>query len=144
MADNPPPNPFQPYNEMIAAILAELQAFGLRPQDFSSAEFEGRATLADNGDLDDLFVDTVTWLRDEGLVRLDGFYSGTEDESVAGRMVLTAKALHYLKAPLDALGGETPGAVLAKNKSGDTSVSNWIKLGSFLGSGLGGFTKSIS
>jgi hypothetical protein len=134
-------NPFGPYNELIAAILGDLQSEGLRRQALQSQDYEGRVSGPENRRFGDFFLDTVEWLVAENLIRA-GPYSFGKDIT-AHNVALTASALAYLNAPLDALKGQTPGDVLARNKRGDESVSNWVKAGSFLGSGLDGFTKSI-
>jgi hypothetical protein len=85
-----------------------------------------------------LFVDTVLWLRNEGVVRTNGGFSGSVVGEHIFDLVLTAKGFWLLEQKLT--NDLTLGAALTRIRKGETTHTG---LGDFIGAALGGFTKSI-
>lgn len=136
---------FDRYNAIVAAVLAKLlRNGGLRRTDLSWVEFpEVRPALVSSNDFEEMFSDTIFWLRDEGYIRVGDSYGGTENESRFPDCVLTAACLVALNQKIEALDGASGRDILLSN-SGGTPAGSYTKAGSLLGGILGGFTKSIS
>ncbi len=134
------------YSELTAAILQTIISGGLRRQTLSAENlFEALPHLAKNlEEFDDMFVDTMIWLRNEGYIRCDEGYEGTEGESCFDAVAPTSRCLAAMEVKIEALGGMTAGQVLTANKSGEVSASNYVKAGSLFGGLFGGLIKSLS
>jgi hypothetical protein len=119
---------------LVASILNLLMKSGLKRIDIS-AEDVTRIESPDGGS--EFFDDVMLWLRNEDLLR----YSQETDES-------------FLGCQLTAYGFSVMGQEFYKSKSGETVAKtaeriagdggNYGKVGDFIGSLVGGFTKSIS
>ena len=133
------------YSELTAAILQRVVSGGLKRQTLSSEDvYKELPHLASTLEaFDEMFVDTLMWLRDERYVRFLHFNGGTRDETCAQDLVPTALCLAAMDVRIDALEGKTAGQVLAANTKGEVSAGSYIKAGSFLGGMFGGVIKSL-
>jgi hypothetical protein len=123
-------------NILRGKLMAALLAKGVRRQDLSSEDFLD----ASQPDSDDLFVDMVTWLRDEGFVRYDSLYSGTNGETVVADICPTSLAMSLLDQKVD---GQMTGRDVVQ-ASADGDASWWGKFGSFVGGFVGGLSQSVA
>lgn len=134
------------YSELTAAVLQTVISGGLQRQTLCAETFfEALPHLAESLDeFDNMFVDTIIWLRNEGYIRCDDGYDGTEGESCFDAVAPTSRCLAAMEVRIDALGGITAGQVLTANNSGEASASNYVKAGSLFGGLFGGLIKSLS
>lgn len=121
---------------MVASIASRLYQNGVSTQTIS---------ILDVGEEDeDLFIDAICWMRDEGLIRTSGFAS-TNDEGITTKAhdcVLSSFGFAAFSNRMERDGKETTLGTEIKRVS--ETKSSWGAPGEFIGGLLGGFTKSIS
>lgn len=125
--------------------MSMLLAKWVRRQDISSEEvFDPTLSSVESGsgteNFDDLFLDMVIWLRDEGFVRYEGVYDGTNNETCFSQVSPTAFAMRVLDQTVQ---GTTTGRDLVEKKLDGDDVSRWAKLGAFIGGFVGGASQSL-
>ena len=134
------------YSELVAGILSILIESGLKRLSLSSEDlWETHPSLASNpNDFDSMFVDTLTWLRDEGYVRFESFVGGTNGETCVAGLAPTALCLQLLEQRIPALDNKSGRVIIEEARSSDTPAAAYVRAGSLLGGLMGGFTKAIS
>jgi hypothetical protein len=90
--------------------------------------------------------DVVVWMRDEGLIRIESLAESLGGSFSADGVQLTSRGIAILQQKTsDSELGKTLETTLSEpEKAGELSASIYVKIGSFVGGALGGFTKAIS
>lgn len=120
---------------LIARLVEMLAANGVTETEISSHEF---VENPENDEQVQMFVDAVKWLEAEGVVRSSGGYSGTVAGEIVFGLVLTSLGFRLLDQKIAK--DLTLGAAIARVNQ---EPRNLGPIGDFLGSILGGFTKSL-
>ncbi len=133
-------------NALRGLIVAKLLKSGVRRIDFSSEELHDqfKPNWPDAKAFDDLFIDMLVWLRDEGFVRYEAICNGTNNETCILNAQATSRTIAMLDQELPGAQGVTPRKIIQETGSADSDVANRVKLGAFIGAVLGGFTSAMS
>lgn len=126
---------------LIAAIISKLVLQGIRRQTLSITDLSLELSEAVD---ETLFNDAVEWLETEGIIRFTQRVPDTESASLTHFLgtCLTAYGFALVQQKSSASdGGKTLGQSIESTNADSVSYS---KIGDFVGSVLGGFTKSVS
>lgn len=121
--------------KIIAKLVERLASNGVMSDEVSSHELFDHYPKSDDIQL---FIDAVKWLRNEGVIRADQGYSGPLAGETVFSMTLTSRGFWLLEQKL--ANDLTLGSALTRIREGQTMYTG---LGDFIGSALGGFTKSM-
>lgn len=130
-------------DQLRGALMAQLLKEGVSRQDFSSEDFfrEFESDFQDIAGFDELFVDMLIWLRDEGIIRYDSLYGGTADETCVSLCSPTARAMAELDSEVPGDSGRTVRDIATL--SDETSYTNYGRLGAFFGGLIGGYQGTL-
>lgn len=141
------PDNLEAHNKIVAAILKRLLAGGITRTTLSVDDFRSdfrEAGYPEPADIEGLFDDILIWLKDEGIIRFQDAYSGSEGESVFPDCVITGHGMDLLRRKADVLGGKTAADVIMSATDQNASASQLVKIGGLIGGLIGGFTKAAS
>jgi hypothetical protein len=131
--------------ETIGRILAHLINRGLSRVDLEATDAMEIMTVR-QGDEEEVlatFADCLHWMKDEGLIRVSQFQEYDGGYYFNGvQLTSTGIALIRTDPHDDELGGSIEKRV-TESKGGDLGSSIYTKIGEFVGSALGGLTKSL-
>lgn len=101
-------------------------------------------TVGDEADVLTTFANVLHWMHAEGLIRVSQVHEHSSGYIFAG-VQLTSKGIGVLQAnPGNEAIGESIEKRAATNSDGEIRSPVFVQMGEFVGSLLGGFTKSIS
>lgn len=118
---------------------------GITRSDLSVDQFRPDISAAgypDPADFEGMFPDIMTWLRDEGIIRIGEVADDGRGGSFFTDCVITGRGMNLLRQKSDVLGGATAADVIMSTKDRDASASQLVKFGGLIGGVIGGFTKS--
>lgn len=141
------PDNLEAQGKVTAAILRRLLSGGITRATLSVDDFRSdcrEAGYPEPADLEGLFDDLMAWLRDEGVIRFETAYQGTDGETIFEGCVITGYGIGLLRRKADVFDGRSPADVIMTSKSDGGPVAPYVKYGGLLGGVIGGFTKTLS
>ncbi|TPK88666.1 MULTISPECIES: hypothetical protein [unclassified Mesorhizobium] len=133
--------------ETMGRLLEHLVAGGLRRIDLETSDAMDIMThrIGDEEEVLATFNDVVVWMLDEGLIRASSIQQTGELTTAFNGVQLASKGISLIQQKPDdsELGGSIE-EKLTGGKKGELSTSVYVKIGSFVGGAVGGFTKAIS
>jgi hypothetical protein len=141
------PDNLEAQAKVIAAILRRLLSGGISRATLSVDDFRPdcvEAGYPEPADLQGLFDDLMSWLRDEGMLRFESAYQGTDGETIFDGCVITGYGIRVLRQKSDVFDGRSPADVIMKHNADGGSVTPYVKYGGLLGGVIGGITKTLS
>ncbi len=124
---------------MVAALSRKLFQNGVSQIDLEITDLELPKDLSDN---DNLFVDAMVWMTNEGLIRQKGLASNGNGGTFAVSCVMTSYGFSTMNNMLEDSSGKT--TLGGRINEVVSSGGNWSGPGELFGGLLGSFTKSIS
>lgn len=132
------PDNLEAQSAIAAAILRRLLKGGITRSDMSVDDFRPDIVAAgypEPADFDGLFFDIMTWLRDEGIIRIGQVADDGGGGSFFTDCVITGQGMDRLRQKSDVLGGATAAEVIMSTKEHDASAPQLVKLGAIIGGG---------
>ena len=133
--------------QTIGRILAYLVNHGLARVDLSSRNAMEIMTerRGDEAQIVSAFGDCLLWMRDEGLIRVARHTPFLNGDYHFSGIQLTSAGIALIKADTkdEQIGGSIEKRV-TDSSGGDLGTSVYTKIGEFVGSALGGLTKSLA
>ncbi|WP_156884561.1 hypothetical protein [Stappia stellulata] len=133
--------------EIVGRVISKLFNEGLSRVELDSetaSEYLGLDNSEGKNFKQDI-VDVIFWMISEGLIRTSNTYETLDGSASFINVQLTSKCISIIRVnSTEQIGVKNIEHLLSKSEETPPSISNYIKVGSFVGSILGGFTKSIS
>lgn len=132
--------------QTIGRILAHLVNHGLARIDLSSSDAMEIMTerRGDEWEVLDTFLDCLHWMHGEGLIRVQKFQEYTGGYDVSGVQLTSSGVALIRRDPEDPDIGKSIQERVTKGGGDDLGSSVYTRIGEFVGSALGGLTKSIA